>query len=195
MIDKNTPHIYKAMLGFLQPYIERIHNAPIPPKTREYLNIKRNALSNALCRAEDTASLHLSWLHHHFMLANETRLVDMVAWETLYNEINEELDIPISVLECLELSISGDPMKSLIKTSGVSKPFKGEKTTPAYIALAVEFSEQEDWDIMELYPPMLALELDDIDIINEHMSKVIGADVNVIDELHSGANGLEVWLA
>ena len=194
MID-DAPQIYKDMCDYLVPYVNKLDGVPIPFKTLEYLNTRRDALSNAFCRAEDTAGQHLTWLQYHYLMSRESSLVDMVAWETLYKELGDDLDIPIEVFECLEISLSADPMKPIIKPLGLKAPLHDNKTTPTYVALALKFAEEKDWDITELYPPVLGLEMEDVNIINDYLYNMTGMEMNVLNELMSSTKGLEVWLA
>tara|TARA_R100001443_G_scaffold25557_1_gene38432 strand:+ start:4598 stop:5182 length:585 start_codon:yes stop_codon:yes gene_type:complete len=194
MID-DAPQIYKDMCDYLAPYVDKLDGVPIPFKTLEYLNTRRDALSNAFCRAEDTAGQHLTWLQYHYLMSRESSLVDMVAWETLYKELGDDLDIPIEVFECLEISMSADPMKPIITPLGLKAPLHDNKTTPTYVALALKFAEEKDWDITEMYPPILGLEMEDVNIINDYLYNMTGMEMNVLNELMSSAKGLEVWLA
>ena len=194
MID-DAPQIYKDMCDYLTPYVNKLDGVPIPFKTLEYLNTRRDALSNAFCRAEDTAGQHLTWLQYHYLMSRESSLVDMVAWETLYKELGDDLDIPIEVFECLEISLSADPMKPIIKPLGLKAPLHDNKTTPTYVALALKFAEEKDWDITEMYPPILGLEMEDVNIINDYLYNMTGMEMNVLNELMGSTKGLEVWLA
>lgn len=201
-MNDEIPQIYKDMYNFLTPYLNQLDGIPLPSITEQYLNIKRAALSNAFCRAEDTADLHLSWMHHHWMMTEETSLVDLIAWETMYNEVHDNMGIPISVLECLKISINSDPMQNNISVVGLKPPLgpanpetNSNATTPMYVALAVEFAEENDWDITELYPPLIGIDMSEVGDINDYVSKALGKDVDIINELSMGSKGLEVWLA
>ena len=38
---------------------------PLPSTVKNYISLRRDALSTASCRAEDTLGTHLTWVHYH----------------------------------------------------------------------------------------------------------------------------------
>ena len=46
-----------------------------------------------------------------------------------------------------------------------------------------------------MYPPVLGLEIEDVNIINDYLYNMTGMEMNVLNELMSSTKGLEVWLA
>ena len=74
---------------------------PIPPKTLEYIKIRRQALSDSSCRAQDTMSKHMSWIQYHQQMQDECPAVDMIAWEMAYKEISDATGYTIAYIQRL----------------------------------------------------------------------------------------------
>ena len=181
--------IYDSMQAHLQGVYEsfekvvfgehtssRIH---IPLAANSYMAHRRNALSNASVRAQDTVSTHLTWMQYHQDMMNQTSIVDMVAWELAYKELATTFSTTVEALNCLDMAMSSDPANPYIKVKGLKPALDEDKTTPEYIALANRLAEQLEWDLTELRPPALALSLEDMtsfDDMIKHVFKDMGID-------------------
>ena len=153
---------------------------PIPKSVETYLALRKKALSDSSCRAQDTASTHLTWLSYHQQLSTECVLVDGVAWELLYQELASTYNLSVDALNCMKMSLSADPAKAFIHIKGV-KPMLTDstKTTPDYVAYANSHAEDYEWDLTQLYTPALALTLNEMNEFDEFIKstmKMIGVE-------------------
>lgn len=181
--------IYDAMQAHLQKLYEsfekvvfgehissRLH---IPLAANSYIAHRRNALSNASVRAQDTASKHLTWVQHHQQLAEQTPIIDMVAWELAYKELATTYSTTVEAIACLKMSMSPDPAKPYITIKGLKPMLVDDKTTPEFVALANRLAEELEWDLTELKPPLVALSLEDMssfDDMVKHVFEGMGID-------------------
>jgi len=181
--------IYSSMQAHLQELYEsfdkvafgehtssRLH---IPLAANSYIAHRRNALSDASVRAQDTVSIHLTWMQYHQQMADETPLIDMVAWELAYKELATTYSTTVEALNCIEMAMSSDPANPYIKVKGLKPALVEDKTTPEYVALANRLAEELEWDLTELRPPALALSPDDMtsfDDMVKHVFQGMGID-------------------
>lgn len=172
----------------------------IPPMAREYITYRRAALSDASVRAQDTASKHITWLHYYQQMDQEA-VVDMVAWELTYKELATTYSTTVEALNCLEMSMSSDPATPYIKVKGLKPMTEDDKTTPEYVALATVLAEDNDWDMAELLPPILALSHEDMisfDEVVEHVFKDMGVSdtpPSFLEVILNSDTGVDVSLA
>jgi len=155
----------------------------IPLAANSYIAHRRNALSDASVRAQDTVSTHLTWMQYHQDMVKETPIVDMVAWELAYKELATTYSTTVEALNCLDMVMSSDPANPLIKVKGVKPALFEDKTTPEYVALANSLAEELEWDLTELRPPALALSIEDMNSFDDmvkHVFKGMGIDSSVI---------------
>jgi len=155
----------------------------IPLAAKSYIAHRRNALSDASVRAQDTVSTHLTWMQYHQDMVKETPIVDMVAWELAYKELATTYSTTVEALNCLDMVMSSDPANPLIKVKGVKPALFEDKTTPEYVALANSLAEELEWDLTELRPPALALSIEDMNSFDDmvkHVFKGMGIDSSVI---------------
>ena len=172
----------------------------IPEALVNYLDIRRNAVSDAHCRAQDTIQQHLSWHMYLTGLINDTPIVDGVAWEMLYDYLNTTLSAPYEAIHCLEMRMSSDPAHPHIQILGFKEAqvVKGgtSYTTPEYVALGHIVSEHMDSDITELHPSILSITPDDMDMLNHQMQELFGTEApDAFDMITSIPSGQDVFLA
>lgn len=151
----------------------------IPDEVQNYLSTRRAALSDASCRAEDTLSTHLTWVEYHRSMIKSTPLVDMIAWELAYQELAGSHDTTVEAIACLKMSMSPDPANPYITVKGLKPMLVDDKTTPEFVALANAHAEENDWDLTELKPPVIALSLEDMatfDDMVKHVFEGMGID-------------------
>ncbi len=176
--------IYDGMQAHLNSVLQSMNQVKpfhilIPAEVQDYLSIRRAALSDASCRAEDTLSTHLTWVEYHQSMAKSTPIIDMIAWELAYQELASAYSTTVESIACLKLSLSPDPANPYITVKGLKPMLVDDKTTPEYVALANAHAEDYDWDLTELKPPMLALSLEDMttfDDMVKHVFKGMGID-------------------
>jgi len=151
----------------------------IPTEVQDYLSTRRNALSDASVRAQDTVSTHLTWSQYHHQMSEQTPIIDMVAWELAYKELATTYSTTVEALNCIDMAMSSDPAKPYIKVKGLKPALVEDKTTPEYIALANRLAEELEWDLTELRPPLVALNLNDMSTFDDmvkHVFKDMGID-------------------
>ena len=69
--------------------------------------------------------------------------------------------------------------KPYIKVKGLKPALVEDKTTPEYVALANRLAEELEWDLTELRPPLVALNLNDMSTFDDmvkHVFKGMGID-------------------
>ena len=71
--------IYKQMEEFLLEIHQVGDLIPLPQRVQDYLNVRREAISNATMRGKDSPD-HLSWKHYATLLHSNTDIADLVAW-------------------------------------------------------------------------------------------------------------------
>ena len=162
--------IYKQMEEFLLEIHQVGDLIPLPQRVQDYLNVRREAISNATMRGKDRPD-HLSWKHYATLLHSNTDIPDLVAWELFYTDMNA----PPCVLHAYDLQMSNDPARPYVKVNGIKPMLDDGKTTPEFVALASEFAEQMDWDIMELNTPALSISLEDISQV-ESLMQALGVE-------------------
>ncbi len=154
-------------------------NILIPIEVQDYLSIRRAALSDASCRAEDTLSTHLTWAEYHRSMMKSTPVVDMVAWELAYQNLASSHDTTVETIACLKMSMSPDPANPYITIKGLKPMLVNNKTTPEFVALANAHAEELEWDLTELKPPVIALSLEDMSTFDDmvkHVFEGMGID-------------------
>jgi hypothetical protein len=168
----------------------------LPQLVIDYLDTRRSALSNAACRAQDSAALHLTWMQYHANMASQSPVVDSVAWELLYNELSSSYDITVSALHCIRLGLSDDPARPYIRIGELKDSIDDMKTTPEFIAYANDMAEDLELDLTELLPPVIALEIDDVTGMNELAKQLFGSEApDFLDAILSVPSGNDVDLA
>jgi len=168
---------------------------PLPTIVSNYISIRRDALSTASCRAEDTLGLHLTWVHYHMDMMKQTELVDTIAWEMLYNRLSTKYATSVEEINCLHMAISGDPAKPYVRVAGVKPMHIDEKTTPEFVAYANRYAEAYDWDLAELYPPALALSFEEVSMFDDMIKHVFGGDTMSFFDVANQPTGDDVSLA
>lgn len=177
------------------------HNAfHMPEALVNYLNTRRNVLSDASCRAQDTIQQHLSWHMYLTGLINDTPVVDGVAWEILYNYLNTTLGAPYEAIHCLEMRMSADPAHPYIQIMGFKEARveteEGTYTTPEYVALGHIVAEYMDADITELHPSIISITSNDMQMLGNEMKKLLGDGApDVFEMITSIPSGQDVFLA
>ncbi len=158
---------------------------PLPESVSDYLALRKKALSDSSCRAQDTASTHLTWMTYHQHLASHCDVVDGVAWEMLYQELAETFNVSIDALNCMEMGINADPAQTFLHIRGF-KPMltPSTKTTPEYVAYANAHAEEHEWDLSQLFPPALALSFDEMNQFDEIVKEML-TDLGVEGEVPS----------
>jgi hypothetical protein len=166
--------------GLLQSLLQvKDFQIQIPLAANSYIAHRRNALSNASVRAQDTVSTHLTWMQYHQQMTEQTPIVDMVAWELAYKELATTYSTTVEAIACLKMSMSPDPAKPYITVKGLKPMLVDDKTTPEYVALANRLAEALEWDLTELKPPLVALSLEDMssfDDMVKHVFEGMGID-------------------
>jgi hypothetical protein len=166
--------------GLLQSLLQvKDFHIQIPLAANSYIAHRRNALSNASVRAQDTVSTHLTWMQYHQQMTEQTPIVDMVAWELAYKELATTYSTTVEAIACLKMSMSPDPAKPYITVKGLKPMLVDDKTTPEYVALANRLAEALEWDLTELKPPLVALSLEDMssfDDMVKHVFEGMGID-------------------
>jgi len=166
--------IYEQMEEFLSKIHQVGDLIPLPQRVQDYLSVRRDAISNATMRGKDSPD-HLSWKHYATLLHSNTDIPDLVAWELFYNEMETDFAIEPSITHAYDLQMSTDPARPYVKVNGIKPMLDDGKTTPEFVALASEFAEQMDWDIMELNPPALSISLEDISQV-ESLMQALGVE-------------------
>lgn len=134
--------------GLLQSLLQvKDFHIQIPLAANSYIAHRRNALSNASVRAQDTVSTHLTWMQYHQQMTEQTPIVDMVAWELAYKELATTYSTTVEAIACLKMSMSPDPAKPYITVKGLKPMLVDDKTTPEYVALANRLAEALEWDL------------------------------------------------
>jgi len=172
----------------------------MPEALVNYLNTRRNVLSDAHCRAQDTIQQHLSWHVYLTGLVNDTPVVDGVAWEILYNYLNTTLSAPYEAIHCLEMRMSSDPAHPHIQILGFKEAQvitgDGTFTTPEYVALGHIVAEHMDGDITELHPSIISITSDDMQMLSNEMKKLFGDGApDAFEMITSIPSGQDVFLA
>tara|TARA_R100000234_G_C4961363_1_gene161942 strand:+ start:245 stop:793 length:549 start_codon:yes stop_codon:yes gene_type:complete len=180
--------IYEQMEEYLLSKYEVGEKIPLPQRVQDYLSMRREAVSNAMMRGKDSPD-HLSWKHYATVLDAQTDIPDLVAWELFYTDMNA----PPCVLHAYELRMSADPARPYVKVGGIKPMLDDGKTTPEFIALASEFAEKMDWDIMELNPPALSISLEDISQV-ESLMQALGVEGDPLSFMQTDT-GEDVTLA
>ncbi len=171
------------------------YRLPLPSRVNNYISLRRDALSTASCRAEDTLGTHLTWVHYHMDMMKQTELVDTIAWEMLYQKLAATYSTSIEEINCLHMAISGDPAKPYVLISGLKPMHQNEKTSPEFVAYANRYAESYDWDLAELYPPALALSFDEVSMFDDMVKQMFGGDsVSFFDAVNQ-PSGDDVSLA
>ena len=168
---------------------------PLPSRVNNYISLRRDALSTASCRAEDTLGTHLTWVHYHMDMMKQTELVDTVAWEMLYQKLAASYATSIEEINCLHMAISGDPAKPYVRVAGVKPMHMNEKTTPEFVAYANRYAESYDWDLAELYPPALALSFEEVSMFDDMVKQMFGGDTMSFFDVANQPSGDDVSLA
>jgi len=191
--------IAKMKLGSIESMNGQIigdnFHLPLPSSVNHYITLRRDALSTASCRAEDTLGLHLTWVHYHMDMMKQTELVDVIAWEMLYQSLATQYATSVEEINCLNLSISGDPAKPYVRVSGVKPMHIDDKTTPEFVAYANRYAEAYDWDLAELYPPALALSFEEVSMFDDMIKHVFGGDTMSFFDVANQPTGDDVSLA
>ena len=169
---------------------------PLPPKVLAYLETRRDALSNAGCRAQDSMGQHLTWAQYHRSMTERSPVVDSIAWELLYQEMADIYGESITALHCIRLGISDDPARPYVRIGILKHMTMDGKTTPEFVAYANEVSEDLDLDMTELLPPQLSLSLEDMSEANEMLSQLFGGEApDILELMFSNKPGVDVTLA
>ena len=169
---------------------------PIPPKVLAYLETRRNALSDAGCRAQDSMDKHLTWAQYHKSMMERSPIVDSIAWELLYREMSAIYGESITALHCISFGLSDDPARPYVRVGELKPMTEDDKTTPEFVAYANEVSEDLDLDMTQLLPPQLALSLEDMSGANEMMKELFGDEApDIFDLMLSDNSGYDVTLA
>ncbi len=184
--------IYKQMEEFLLEIHQVGDLIPLPQRVQDYLSVRRDAISNATMRGKDSPD-HLSWKHYATLLHSNTDIPDLVAWELFYTEMETDFANAPSITHAYDLQMSTDPARPYVKVNGIKPMLDDGKTTPEFVALASEFAEQMDWDIMELNPPTLSISLEDISQVDSLM-QALGAESDPFIFMQ-GDTGEDVTLA
>tara|TARA_Y100000004_G_scaffold152356_1_gene175483 strand:+ start:1713 stop:2294 length:582 start_codon:yes stop_codon:yes gene_type:complete len=164
----------------------------IPDVVQEYINTRRDVVSNVHCRAQDTIQQHLSWHMYLTGVIHDTPIVDSVAWELLYDYLNEVLNIPYEAVHCLEMSMNSDPARPHVLIRGFKDVFVGDYTTPEYVALAHAL----DKDITELKPPALSITPEEMSHLDNALKQALGDNApDTFDIITSIPTGQDVFLA
>ena len=166
--------IYKQMEEFLLEIHQVGDLIPLPQRVQDYLNVRREAISNATMRGKDSPD-HLSWKHYATLLHSNTDIPDLVAWELFYTEMETDFANAPSITHAYDLQMSTDPARPHVRVNGIKPMLDDGKTTPEFVALASEFAEQMDWDIMELNAPALSISLEDISQV-ESLMQTLGVE-------------------
>jgi len=159
-------------------YSPSIHGflLPLPESVVTYLALRKKALSDSSCRAQDTASTHLTWLTYHQKLSTDCEAVDGIAWELVYQELASTHNLSVDALNCMEMGLSADPAKAYIHVTGVKPMLTGStKTTPDFVAYANSHAEDYEWDLTQLYPPALALSMNEVNQFDEFIKSTMDA--------------------
>ena len=129
-------------------------------------------------------------------MANQSPVVDSVAWELLYNELSTSYDITVSALHCIRLGLSDDPARPYIRIGELKDSINDMKTTPEFIAYANDMAEDLELDLTELLPPVIALEMDDVAGMNELAKQLFGSEApDFLEAILSVPAGNDVTLA
>ena len=142
---------------------------PLHHKVREYLDLRRAALSSASVRAHDSAHKHLTWIAHANQLSG---VVDRIAWELFYTY---HYGHGAEALNALIMEMSDDPARPYVRVIGYADMEQDGKATPAAVAYAHwlhEHESEESWDLTELPPPQLTISHEDI---TENMAKAMNS--------------------
>ena len=189
---KNNSHFEGMMKG--------LH--VLPEEVEGYLHARRKALSSSSCRAQDTASTHLTWITYHQNIAQNAPLVDGIAWELCYQALALKYGVSVDAINCIDMGISADPAKSVIKIRGLKPMLTSDnKTRPEFVAYANAHAEEFGWDIAELHPPALALSLEEMNQFDDLIASVLsdmGVEGNTptfLDVMMGGDIGEDVFLA
>jgi len=172
--------IYESMNEHLSMLLNSMNTViVIPTEVQDYLSIRRAALSDASCRAEDTLSAHLTWVEYHRSMMKSTPVVDMIAWELAYQNLASVFSTTVETIACLKMSMSPDPANPYITIKGLKPMLVDNKTTPEFVALANAHAEELEWDLTELKPPVFALSLEDMSTFDDmvkHVFEGMGID-------------------
>ena len=103
------------------------------------------------------------------------------------------MDVPPCVVHAYDLQLSTDPPRPHVKVNGIKPMLDDGKTTPEFVALASEFAERMDWDIMELNPPALSISLEDISQV-ESLMQALGVEGDPLSFMQTDT-GEDVTLA
>ena len=200
------PKIYadmeKRILSLIETMVDAEGLHELPEEVSFYLHTRRKALSSSSCRAQDTASTHLTWITYHQNIAQNAPLVDGIAWELCYQALAMKYGVSVDEINCIDMGISGDPAKNVIKIRGIKPMLTSDnKTTPEFVAYANAHAEEFGWDIAELHPPALALSLEDMNQFDDLIASVLsdmGVEGNTptfLDVMMGGDIGEDVFLA